>query len=253
MMKTKRRTYRQRKHGIESEYPANWKKIATATKEAAHWRCVRCMHPHERPWVATSLEPVSCDLACRHDVDNKQRMLTTHHLDMDKGNSAWWNLAALCQVCHLSIQARVDWHQYYLFEHSRWMLPYLKGWMRWQITGITVVNLNYVSFDQYIGRPNKRLRRKYRTMQLDNAWENPFRITTKRTREMSIAEYRVHIIEAIQRDPKRYNLASLLNTTLGCWCKPLACHGDEIVELAADMVIETTGERFAAFQSILAA
>lgn len=251
-MKTKQRTYRQRTHGVESDYPANWKKIATATKEAAHWRCVRCMHPHEKPWKATSLDPVPCDLACRHEPNGKQRMLTTHHLDMDKANVAWWNLAALCQVCHLSVQARVDWHQYYLLDHSRWMLPYLKGFLLWQLTGITVVNLKYATFDQYIGRPNARLRRKYRTMDLDSPWENPFRITRRRTREMSIAEYRPHIVEAIRRDPKRFDLASLVNTTLGCWCKPLDCHGDAIVELAAEMVMAATGDRYAEFRSILA-
>ena len=62
------------------------------------------------------------------------------------------------------------------------MLPFLKGWIRWQMTGITVVNLNHVVFDQYIGRPNAKLRRKYPTMQLDTPWGNPFRITGRKAR-----------------------------------------------------------------------
>ena len=53
-------------------------------------------------------------------------MLTVHHLDMDKTNCVWWNLVALCQVCHLSIQARVDFEQAWMFDlpawlHTRWL------------------------------------------------------------------------------------------------------------------------------------
>lgn len=67
-------------------YPSNWKDIAKACKDAAGWRCVRCGHEHDR--------------ATGH-------VLTVHHLDMNPANCEWWNLAALCQKCHLSVQARV--------------------------------------------------------------------------------------------------------------------------------------------------
>lgn len=55
------------------------------------------------------------------------RILTTHHFDGDKANDAWWNLLALCQVCHLQIQAKVDPHQPYMFEHSAWLKPFVAG------------------------------------------------------------------------------------------------------------------------------
>lgn len=247
------RNMKQRTHGVHSDYPSNWPEIAKATKDAALRRCARCMHPQEGNWKAHGRAPVPCDKACLHEPNGKQRMLTTHHLDMNKGNVSWWNLAALCQVCHLQIQARVDWHQYYMLGHSHWMLPYLRGWALWQITGITVVNLKYAPFDQYIGRPTVRLRRKYPRLVLDNPWQNPVRIKGDVTRERSVAEYRPYIIEQIRPDPEKYNLTSLIGGSVGCWCKPQACHGDVLVELAAEMVMKSRGDRYAEFHSLLAA
>lgn len=39
----------------------------------------------------------------------------------------WYNLMALCQKCHLSIQGRVNPDQPYMFEHSDWIKPYVAG------------------------------------------------------------------------------------------------------------------------------
>jgi hypothetical protein len=55
-------------------------------------------------------------------------VLTVHHLNGIKSNCLWWNLAALCQVCHLSVQGRVDMEQMWLLEHSDWFKPYAAGW-----------------------------------------------------------------------------------------------------------------------------
>lgn len=66
-------------------YPPNWDEIATTIKNQAGWRCEHCAHPH--------------DIAAGY-------MLTVHHLDMNPANCAYENLVALCQRCHLSIQAR---------------------------------------------------------------------------------------------------------------------------------------------------
>lgn len=89
-----------------NNYPDDWKAIAARTKEAARWRCVRCRHSHD---------------------PKSGHTLTVHHLDMDKANCDWWNLAALCQRCHLKIQGRVQMDQGYLFEHAEWMKPYVEG------------------------------------------------------------------------------------------------------------------------------
>lgn len=95
------------KHSQGGEYPANWKEIAEKCKIEAGWKCIRCGWPHE---PATG------------------HCLTVHHLDMNPGNCEWWNLAALCQVCHLHIQAKVNIHQPYMFEHSEWFKPFVAGY-----------------------------------------------------------------------------------------------------------------------------
>ena len=88
-------------------YPDNWEDIANRVKEEAGWRCVRCGHPHDPANGYT---------------------LTVHHLDLDPSNNRWWNLAALCQRCHLSIQARVVMERTWMFEHSEWFKPYVAGY-----------------------------------------------------------------------------------------------------------------------------
>lgn len=89
------------------EYPPNWKEIAKAVKDAAHWTCVRC--------------------GKLHDPENGYT-LTVHHLDIDPSNCAWWNLAPLCQRCHLHIQSKVIMERFFMFEHSEWFKPYLAGY-----------------------------------------------------------------------------------------------------------------------------
>ena len=99
------------------EYPENWKEIAWRVKEAASWKCIRCGHPH--------------------NVDTKH-VLTVHHLDGQKNNCRWWNLLALCQRCHLSIQARVSMDQFYFGEHTEWFRPYVAGWAAEMLEGMRI-------------------------------------------------------------------------------------------------------------------
>jgi len=63
------------------------------------------------------------------------RILTVHHFDGDKANDVWWNLLALCQVCHLQVQAKVDPNQPWMFEHSAWLKPYVAGFYAWKYDG----------------------------------------------------------------------------------------------------------------------
>jgi len=90
-----------------SEYPDNWKEIAKATKDAADWRCVRCGHEHD---------------------PKAGYCLTVHHLTIDPANCRWWNLAALCQRCHLQIQAKVVMERAWYLPHSEWFKPYAAGY-----------------------------------------------------------------------------------------------------------------------------
>lgn len=146
---------------ISGKYPPDWKQISDATWAAAGHRCVRCGHPYRKGQHGKG-EWTPCDTQCRHagplailwpdgrlieDIngndapamfrlnhfgDRKEivaqwRIGTVHHFDGDKANCRWWNLLALCQRCHLAVQARVNPRQPYMFEHSSWVKPYVAG------------------------------------------------------------------------------------------------------------------------------
>ena len=96
-----------RKSPVGSSYPENWKEIARAVKDAAGWMCVRCGAVHD-PQIGYTL--------------------TVHHLDIDPSNCAWWNIPALCQRCHLSIQGRVVMERPFMFHHSEWFIPYVAAY-----------------------------------------------------------------------------------------------------------------------------
>ena len=89
------------------EYPQDWKEIAHRLKEEAGWKCERCGAPHD-PKVG--------------------RCLTVHHLDGDKGNQRWWNLAVLDQKCHLHIQHKVVLEQQWPLSHTAWFRPHVAGY-----------------------------------------------------------------------------------------------------------------------------
>lgn len=90
-----------------SSYPSNWPDIAKRVKDEAGWKCVRCGRPH--------------------DVGSGY-VLTVHHLDLDPANCEWWNTPALCQRCHLTIQAKVVMERPWMYEHSEWFKPYVAGY-----------------------------------------------------------------------------------------------------------------------------
>lgn len=95
-----------------NDYPENWDEIAREIKDAAQWKCERCLHEHE---LETGY------------------VLTVHHLDGDKANCEKWNLAALCQRCHLHIQAKVKMDQLFfaeILDVSPWFKPHLEGFLK---------------------------------------------------------------------------------------------------------------------------
>ena len=96
------------------EYPDNWANIATEVKEQAGWVCVRCGHEHD-PRIG--------------------RCLTVHHLDLNRSNCRWWNIPALCQACHLSIQGRVIMERQWMFDHTEWFKPYVAGFYAYTMLG----------------------------------------------------------------------------------------------------------------------
>lgn len=91
-----------------------------------------------------------------------------------------------------------------------------------EVAKTTVVNKQRSKFDVFIGRPSK--------------WGNPFsHLNTSRaeykvnTREEAIEAYRDWLLNGDGRFLLK-DLHELKGKRLGCFCKPLACHGDVIAE-----------------------
>lgn len=119
--------------------------IKDVIRAQAGYRCERCLHPYP-PGIAVTCprgEWTPCDTGCTHGEPvlpgntlagdaagphAQWRILTVHHLNGVKYDCRWWNLAALCQRCHLTIQGRVVMERVYPLEHSEWFKPHAAGW-----------------------------------------------------------------------------------------------------------------------------
>lgn len=82
-----------------------------------------------------------------------------------------------------------------------------------------VVNIKNEKFDVYIGRPSK--------------WGNPFKLSEKFGfgRKHVLELYENYIRTTIAGKQLRKELHELEGKRLGCYCKPLACHGDILIKL----------------------
>lgn len=78
-----------------------------------------------------------------------------------------------------------------------------------------VVHCKKEKYDIYIGRPSK--------------WGNPYVVGEVGTRTECVEKYREYILgnPSLLRE-----VVELRGKTLGCWCSPLPCHGDILMELA---------------------
>lgn len=86
----------------------------------------------------------------------------------------------------------------------------------------TVVNCRIDKYDVYIGR--------------GSPWGNPFIIGEHGLREAVVMKYKRWIMRRLETEPGLLEQLALLNgKRLGCYCAPLRCHGDVLVELIAEM------------------
>lgn len=80
-----------------------------------------------------------------------------------------------------------------------------------------VVHCKKEKYDVYIGRPSK--------------WGNPFKVGIDGGQQQVVDMYKEWITKGdgiyLLRD-----LHEIVGKTLGCWCKPKACHGDVLAKLA---------------------
>ena len=94
----------------KTKYPDDWPAISSAMKAENNWQCERCGHKHDSKTGHT---------------------LTVHHLDGDKSNNAEWNLAVLCQRCHLYMQPVIISQLLFDFvKVSKWFVPHLEGYKK---------------------------------------------------------------------------------------------------------------------------
>lgn len=92
----------------------------------------------------------------------------------------------------------------------------------------TVVNIKTSKCDVYIGRPS--------------VYGNPFKIgydyktKTTLTRDDVIRKYKKWLYKPEQSKLRKQAIRELPGKSLGCFCKPLACHGDVLADLVNSSV-----------------
>ena len=91
----------------------------------------------------------------------------------------------------------------------------------------TIVNIKRNKCDVYIGR--------------GSPFGNPFRIGDDGDRVQVLAKYRTYFKRRLTDQSFRDKVLSLKGKVLGCWCKPLLCHGDVIVEYLETYENQTNG------------
>ena len=82
----------------------------------------------------------------------------------------------------------------------------------------------------YIGRQTRNGWRK-------SKWSNPFRLTRDGDRDLVIEMYRRWLL---QQPDLLAALPELHGCDLICWCAPEACHGDVLLELAAESMSDVS-------------
>ena len=96
--------------------------------------------------------------------------------------------------------------------------------------------LGYTSLEQWLQNPKHiyigRSMEHYVPGAKQSKWHNPFKIDKnsiiKDQRKLVIEKYREYLLN----NEKLLNeIGELEGKVLGCWCKPLGCHGDVLVEV----------------------
>jgi len=84
------------------------------------------------------------------------------------------------------------------------------------------VNIRVSDYDVYIGRAGKGQ---------DGYFGNPFRLRASESRGATIERYMKYFYDRLETDPEfKRRVYELKGKTLGCFCKPDACHGDVMAE-----------------------
>lgn len=104
-----------------------------------------------------------------------------------------------------------------------------------QKKGGEIVHPYDIYIGRYINNPSWQL--------TESIWHNPYRMPSNiRDREL-LEKYRADIIEKyrdhlLNNEELLTQLPNLSGLTLGCWCSPLGCHGDVIIDLFKKIVLK---------------
>ena len=93
-----------------------------------------------------------------------------------------------------------------------------------------VVHCKKWPYDVYIGRPSPGISR--RIPGSDGKWAVPFVVGKDGNREQVIAKHKAWLLSPENKELLSQIRTELKGKVLGCWCAPLPCHGDTLVELA---------------------
>ena len=95
------------------------------------------------------------------------------------------------------------------------------------MSNIRIVHCKKEHYDIYIGRPSK--------------WSNPFKIGKHGTRKQVIKKFHEWLLT---QEDLLNDLHELDGKVLGCWCKPLACHGDILKLERENQIFEQENDLF---------
>lgn len=85
-----------------------------------------------------------------------------------------------------------------------------------------VVSISKSAYDVYIGRAGKGH---------DGYFGNPFKLDDESKRVEVLKKYEQYFYDRLEKDPEfKARVHTLKGRILGCFCKPLLCHGDIIVD-----------------------
>lgn len=90
------------------------------------------------------------------------------------------------------------------------------------VTKTRIVNIHKEPYDIYIGRAGKGQ---------DGYFGNPFPLKPGEEKGSTLIKYKEYFLNRINTDPEfKSKILALKDKTLGCFCKPHACHGDIIIK-----------------------
>ena len=86
--------------------------------------------------------------------------------------------------------------------------------------------------NSYIGRSGIVFIKEKRFPTTSSIFANPYKVGRDGTRNEVIEKYELYIRDRIEKENDiKQALLNLKGKTLGCWCKPEACHGDILLRL----------------------